>query len=120
MESHVKLLGWLYVIFSILGVITAAFVFVAVAGGGWISGDADAIRITSIVATAVAAFLVLLSVPGFIVGLGLLKFKPWARVLALVLGILNLPGFPIGTALGIYSIWVLLNDESSRLFTAPA
>ena len=30
--------------------------------------------------------------------------------------ILDLLNIPIGTAIGAYSLWVLLNDETSKLF----
>ena len=56
----------------------------------------------------VAVFAVL----EFIVGWGLLDRRPWARLLALVLGFLALLRFPFGTALGIYTIWVLLPPAS--------
>jgi hypothetical protein len=35
----------------------------------------------------------------------------------LILGILNLPGFPTGTILGAYTLYVLLDDETSLLFS---
>ncbi len=118
MEKHITLLGWLYIALSAIGLLIALIVFTAVVGGGLISGDREAIAITSIVGSVVSGFLVLLSVPGVFAGIGLLRFRPWARMLALVLGILNLLNFPLGTALGVYTIWALLNDESSRLFEA--
>lgn len=90
--------------------------FLTVAGGGLISGEPEAIAITATVATVVAAFIGVLSVPGIIAGVGLLQRWSWARVLAIVLGFLNLPNFPIGTAIGIYTIWVLLQEETSPLF----
>ena len=34
-------------------------------------------------------------------GIYLLKYRPWARILLLVLGFLNLIEIPFGTALGI-------------------
>jgi hypothetical protein len=73
--------------------------------------------ITAIVGPAVASFFLLLSAPGLIGGIYLLKRRPWARILVLVLGFLNLIEIPIGTALGIYTIWVLLKDETVNLFT---
>jgi hypothetical protein len=120
MGKHIILLGWLYIVLSALGLLIALIVFTAVVGGGLISGDREAIAITSIVGSVVSGFLVLLSVPGIIAGIGLLKFRPWARMLALVLGILNLFNFPLGTALGVYTIWALLNDESTVVFEATA
>jgi hypothetical protein len=58
----------------------------------------------------------LFSLPGVVVGAGLLGVKSWARALAIVLGIMNLMNFPIGTALGIYTLYVMLDADSIALF----
>jgi hypothetical protein len=116
METHIKVLSWLYIVLGVLGVISAGIVFLVVAGGGLISGDRTAIAVTSLVAIIISGFILLISAPGVVAGLGLLSYRPWARILTLILGILNLPGFPIGTLLGIYTIWALLDDESVELF----
>ncbi|MGD9056242.1 MAG: hypothetical protein PVF38_08885 [Desulfobacterales bacterium] len=118
MEKHVTVLGILYIAFSALGLLLAIIIFTTVVGGGIISGDSEAIAITSIVGPAVALFFVLLSAPGLIGGIYLLKHRPWARILVLVLGFINLIEIPIGTALGIYTIWVLFKDETVDLFTS--
>jgi hypothetical protein len=60
----------------------------------------------------------LLSLPGLIAGVGLLNLRPWARTLAIVLSALNLLHVPFGTALGIYGLWVLLQEETERIFVA--
>jgi len=120
MDTHVKVLGWLHIVLGMLGLLAAGLVVFFVAGGGLISGDETAIRITMIVAAVIGGLLVLLSLPGIITGIGLLGFRPWARVLAIVLGVLNLPGFPLGTIVGVYTLYVLLDDETSRLFARPA
>ena len=64
MEQHVNVVGVLRIGFSVLGLLIGGAVFVFVVGGGLISGDPDAIRITGIVGTAIAGFLAVLSVPG--------------------------------------------------------
>ena len=120
METHVKIIAWLYIALGILGILGALIAFAAIVGGGLISGDETAIRITTILAYFIGGFVVLISVPGIVAGIGLLSFKSWARVLAIILALLNLPGFPIGTFLGIYSLWALLDSESSQLFTGMA
>ena len=116
MEKHVSILGILYIIFSALGILSAGIVFWIVVGGGLISGDTTAIAVTAIVGSAMAGFLILVSVPGIVGGIWLLKYRPWARIVVIVLGILHLINIPFGTALGIYTIWVLLNDETAELF----
>jgi hypothetical protein len=117
MEKHVTVLGILYIAFSALGLLLAVILFTAIVGGGLISGDSEAMFITGIVGPAIALFFVLLSTPGLIGGIYLLKHRPWARILVLVLGFINLIEIPIGTALGIYTIWVLIKNETVDLFT---
>ncbi len=116
MEKHVTILGILYIALNLLGLIAAAIVFMVLIGGGLLSGDMEAFAITSTVGTAIAFFLFIVSAPGIIGGFGLLKQRSWARILVLILGFLNLINIPIGTILGIYTIWVLLNDETAQLF----
>lgn len=116
METHVNLVGWLHIALGVLGLLIATFVFVLIAGSGFISKDPDAFLITSTIATLIALFITVLSVPGIIAGIGVLKRYAWARYLAIVLGFLNLLNFPIGTAIGGYTIWVLLQEETTPLF----
>lgn len=116
METQVKVLGWLYIIFGIIGIISAACIGILIISGGLISGDDVAIRVTTIVAVVLGLFLFIVSAPGIIAGWGLLQYRPWSRILSIILGILNLFGFPVGTLLGIYTLIVLLDDRSSTLF----
>jgi hypothetical protein len=44
------------------------------------------------------------------------RHRPWGRISVLALAVSNLLLLPFGTALGIYAFWVLLRDESRRLF----
>ena len=120
MEKHVDLVAWLNIGHSALMILIAGLAFMAIVGGGLIggfaSGETKVITITAIVGSAIAAFLVLLSVPGIVGGVWLLKRHSWARILVLVLAFLRLIDFPLGTALGIYTIYVLMNDETVPLF----
>lgn len=116
MEKHVQILGGLYIAFSILGILLGALAFILIAGGGFLSGDRDAIIITSFVGGIIGVFLVVTSIIGIIGGMGLLKHKAWARILVLVLSFLNLLNVPFGTLLGIYGIWVLFNEEVTEVF----
>lgn len=125
MSQHVKVLGYLYIITSALGVLAAiilAVMFGGVAGILQSTGEADALKaipIVGIVFLGIGAFIVLLSIPGLVAGYGLLQLRSWARILALILGALNLLNFPIGTALGAYTFGVLLSRESDALFQSP-
>jgi hypothetical protein len=85
-------------------------------GVGALADDPDATRILPFIGTVTAFFLFVISVPGIIGGIGLLQGKPWARILVLILAGFNLFNIPIGMAVGIYTIWVLLQEETAQLF----
>jgi len=57
-------------------------------------------------------FLGLFGVLHLVLAWGLFERESWARMLGLVMGFLALLRFPLGTALGIYTLWVLLPEES--------
>jgi hypothetical protein len=120
----VTILGWLYIIGHAIFVVLGMFLFILLTGIGLAVPDPDARLVLPVVGTAVGWLLILLSLPGLIAGYGLLTAKPWARVLALVIGILNLVNVPIGTIIGAYACWVLLQQPTREYFephgTAPA
>ena len=116
MEKHVTLAATLHIGLGILTALVSLIVFISLIGAGVVSGDDEAMFILSIVGTAVSGFLMLRAIPEIIGGIGLLKFKSWARVLTLIISCLELIEIPLGTALGAYSLWVLLNDETQALF----
>ena len=53
----------------------------------------------------------MISIPGIVGGIALVKGKSWARIFMLVLSVLILFNIPIGTAIGAYSIWALSQNE---------
>jgi hypothetical protein len=122
MEQHVKIVGVLHIVFGALGVLIGVVVFAVmggVAGLIQMDGDEDAAQVApflGVIGGIVFAFLLVLSVPGIIAGVGLLYFQSWARILTIVLSILDLLNIPFGTVLGIYSLWVLFKPEATRLF----
>jgi hypothetical protein len=125
MDTHVRVLGVIYIAIGVLGLMGAALMLIGFGGvAGIISASAEpdeaalAIPILSIVGTALVAFLFAFSLPSIITGIGLLYFKPWARVLGIVLSAVSLLGFPWVTILGIYGLWVLFSRDTERLFTA--
>lgn len=116
MKNHITVLAALRIGWSAIGIITAIIVFVAVVGGGLISGDQTAIAITSLVGSIIATVVLVLSLPGLIAGIGLLRLRPWSRLLTLILAVFDLMAIPVGTIFGLYTIWVLVQDETVALF----
>ena len=120
MEQHVPILGWLYVVSHSFFVVIGAFVFLLLVGLAPVTGEAEAMWVLGLVGTTVGLLMVALGVPGLLAGYGLLKRRSWARVLAIVVGIISLVNFPIGTAIGIYTLWVLVQPAATEYFAAPA
>lgn len=120
MKNHITVLAALRIGWSAMGILIAIIVFAAVVGGGLISGDETAIAITSLVGSSISAIILLLSLPGLIAGIGLLRLRPWSRLLTLILAVFDLMAVPVGTAFGLYAIWVLVQDETVALFEAEA
>jgi hypothetical protein len=116
MEQHLTILGVLHIAWSAIGILTALVVFMAVAGGGMLSGDIEVMTVTSTIGTLVAFLLLILNLPGLIGGIGILKQYQWARILTLVVGFLYMIIIPFGTMLGIYTAWVLLSNQTRNLF----
>ena len=116
MRDHIRILGWCFIVYSAIIVLVGVGIGSIVLFGGVISGDHEAIFITGAVGAAIATFLIIIALPGMLAGIGLLKLRPWARVVAIIVGVLHILSFPLGTALGIYTLWVLLNAETETLF----
>lgn len=118
-ETHVKIVAWLHIVLSVLRLLVTAFVFLVFVVIGLLlaaTDDMAAMGIFAVIATVIGAFLFLVSAPGLVGGIGLLKRQNWARILVLILSVLQLFNIPFGTAVGIYSLWVLTRDETAALF----
>ena len=118
MEKHINVVAALHIglsIFTMLMVIlTYSFMKLIV---GFVD-EPEGQMVITIIGKVVAAFLSLLSIPGLIAGLGLYKRKEWARILALIISVIAIFNFPFGTAIGIYSIWALIQPETVAAFSA--
>ena len=124
MIAHVDFVGVLFIVWGVLttlvglstlalGVSAVALIASASRGGG---GGQVAAGVTAVVFTALALAAIIWGVVHIAVGVPLRQRKPWARLVALMLGGVDLLLLPYGTALGIYTLWVLLNEEGKSLF----
>jgi len=116
MDQHITILGVLHITWGALGILVAMLMFTAIVGGGMLSGDPEAIAVTSVVGMSIGFCLFVPCLPGLIGGIGVLKYRQWARIMLLVVGFINLLIIPFGTILGIYTIWVLMNIEVKDRF----
>lgn len=124
MTTHVKVLGTLFIVFGAFYVLMAfgssmllSFLAALVGAQG---GDDAAIgaSVLGLTGAGLFVFWLCIGIPGIITGIGLLKFKPWARILGIVLSAIRLISFPFGTILGAYGLWVLFSKDTEALFEA--
>ena len=60
---------------------------------------------------------IFVGIPAIIGGIGIYLQKNWARMILIFVGAVALIDFPLGTALGIYTLWVLLQPEAKLQIT---
>ena len=122
MATHVKVIAALCIIFGAFGVLAAllsSFMFSALAALVGSTNDPDASAGSAVLGlTGVTLTIVLLvfSIPYIVCGWGLLKLRPWSRILGIVLAAISLIRIPLGTIFGIYALIILFNKETEALF----
>ena len=125
MDTHVKVLGALQIALGAIGLFVAVLLVVVFGGAAGIvgaSGDPEAsfaIPIIGLTGMTLVAFLLATSLPGVIIGVGLLRLRPWARIAGIVISIIGLMMIPFGTVVGLYGLWVLFSKDTERLFAPP-
>ena len=120
MRTHINILAILYLLTSI-GEVIAGMALIGLASfGGMLTGDVFLFSLIAGLGSVFGFFLILIGLPGIFLAYGLWRMRSWARPLGFVLGILNLFNPPLGTLLGIYTLWVMLKDESRDLLDGRA
>jgi hypothetical protein len=123
MLAHLDFVGVLFVVWGLLttlvgvstlalGIGAAALITEAGRGGG----GQMAAGVTAAIFTTLALIAIVWGAAHVVVGVPLRQRKPWARHVALMLGSVDLVLLPYGTALGVYALWVLLNEKGKELF----
>jgi hypothetical protein len=117
MKKHVTLVAALHIGFSTIGIIAATILFfVFTFAGSFVVDDHVATLVLKFIGTLLPTILILTSLLGLIGGIGLLSYQKWARLLVLIIAALGCLNFPLGTLKGVYSLWVLMQDETIQLF----
>lgn len=134
MEKHIQLVGILNIVYRGAAIVGAFLLVILCAWFGhfieslihWGSLDSYdvppqvVLDIVPIVLFALAVMIFVVSVVGIVAAVGVLKRKEWGRIVLLVVSFVNLLHIPVGTALGVYSIWVLMKDETIRIFNSTS
>jgi hypothetical protein len=120
MKSHVTVVAALRIALSALGLMVVVFIGLAL---GLIRDFIPIHEIPEFVLPLLNGIIVFLIVVagvsyalGIIGGIGLLMMKSWGRIITIVVSALSCLNIPFGTLVGVYSIWVLMQDDAIKLF----
>ncbi|HUI65586.1 MAG TPA: hypothetical protein VL126_12165 [Bacteroidota bacterium] len=133
MDKHIQLAGILNLAYRALVLGLSFVLFIIAAGFSQFcrflmrTGSLDMRDVPFELLDLIPLILVLVGVLMFIVSavaivgsVGLMKRKEWARILMMVISFFNLLRIPLGTVLGVYTLWVLMNDETIKIFNPAA
>ncbi|HET9265761.1 MAG TPA: hypothetical protein VFO14_22110 [Vicinamibacterales bacterium] len=120
MRPHVALLGILQLVWGaiafLLGGSTLMLAVGAVAIGLTSRTEGFSAAATAAVFGVFAVALLLGGLANAWAGAALRRQEPSGRMVTLGLAVPNLFILPFGTALGVYAFWVLLHEETRRMF----
>jgi hypothetical protein len=133
LQTHVPIVGGLLIAHGILNMVLGLVAFALIMSGsvfftelGTAVNDPEAARIFSVfnsvillTATVIGALVIGLALPALVAGIGLLARRSWARVFGIVVSVFTLCAIPIGTLIGIYAIFVLIQDAAPGYFASP-
>jgi hypothetical protein len=120
--QHIQLLGVLWMVVSTLSLIGGAVLFM-LANTLFASGEfrsSGAPHFLQPLLSFIGVLVLAKGTLGFVTGWGLMQRRPWARMLAVVLGFVVMLQIPFGTALGFYTLWVLLSQDAERQYSSLA
>ncbi len=121
MNTHVDFVAILFVVWgaltAVVGLSTLALgVGAASLATSAASGGHVAAGLTAFAFMTLAIIAILWGVGHVLIGVPLRRRSPRARLLAILAGSIDLLLLPFGTPLGIYALWVLLNERGKALF----
>ena len=125
LQSHKKTLGIIHIVYGLL--ITVTFIFI----GSLVSvlfpfiseeivkdagGNAEEIlaMVSGIIRMIFILLLIFSALPSILGGIGLIQGKSWGVIIALVAGCVSIFSFPFGTAVGVYSIYVFIQNNKHK------
>ena len=123
MRHHINVLGLLHMVWGVFAALAGVSLAILAAGTNAAVNAATADTVGSSAAVwllgATGAFLFFAGVALMFTGRRLRAAQPGGRSAALVLALPNLLILPFGTALGVYTYWVLLNNDARDAFGRP-
>ena len=124
MTRHIDLLAVFYLFWGALALVAGTGILVLAMGALAIITSAERAALGPDLAASVTVSIFFLFAAGallwggihLLTGLALRRHRTWGRLVGMGLAVLNLFVLPLGTALAVYAFWVLLSEQTRRLF----
>ena len=118
MDTHVKLLGILNIVF---GALSAVFAITTLIMFGSVTELYAAAQADFTIAALLASFVfhAFVAIPCIVLGWAVMQYSDAAKSLLIVISALNLLNMPVGSVIGGYGLWVLMTPETDPLFAEP-
>jgi len=119
MKKHVTVVGAIHIgigVLSLIGAVATFFALRFAMGMAGNEGNNVGVDVLRFISVSVPLLIVLMATLALVGGIGLFTYKPWARYLVIVVAALGCLFIPIGTLSGVYALWVLLQDDTVKLF----
>jgi len=127
MDKHVRALALINIAVGILGLLLA--IAILYFGGGRdgllniskLERENGGIPFSSMPVAglywlSLSIYMIFMALPLAAVGYGLYKLEPWARWVGIAVNGFNILNIPVGTIMGLYAIWVLMDEGVEPLF----
>ncbi len=129
MEKHLKLVAILNIVYRCLMLMGSVVLFLLAAVFDrvldflerrgelhWEDVPREVIEFLPVIFVIIGIIIAIVSIVAIVGAIGVMKRKEWGRIVLIVVSFFNLIHVPLGTVLGVFTLWVLLNDEIVRIF----
>lgn len=116
MKKQITLVAALEIAFAVIGLLSATAIYITMSFAQSFIPDSDVgYAVVGFIKNFMPPVMAICSLLTLIGGLGLLQFKGWSRSLVMVMAALGCIVVPVGTIIGVYAMWVLMQDDAKNL-----
>jgi hypothetical protein len=120
MKKHVTIVGAIHIGFGIIGLLVALAAFFLMGFAKEFIPQEEipeaVMKLISVIFASLPLLIGVISALRVAGGIGLLSQQMWARYIVIIVAIIGMLKIPVGTLVGVYSLWVLMQEETVKLF----
>jgi hypothetical protein len=118
--DHNKILAITHLVWGVFSVVVTVLVSIAMLVMlGFVASESRnpvPIGLFTVVMILVVLVNLVLTLPSFVAGYGMLQRKRWAKPAGIVAAIIDGLSFPFGTALCVYTLWFIFSEQGRQLY----